>query len=315
MYKILSLSGGGVRGIYQAAYLRKIAPSLPKPLCKNFDLIAGTSTGSIVAAGVAFDIDLNQIVKLFETRAGAIFSGRRLSGFRSGPHYNSDPLREELDRVFEKRKLSEASTPLLVAATVLHPRYAPKQFSTFTLPGPVWDDPEFKVVDVIMASCAAPSYFKPQRLDHPRDRRTFVDGGMWANSPSLDAVISAHHYAKKAFTETKVLTLGNGETAQTSDPVEFENLRPFSKQMIRSLFDIMFAAQSVGADQLTEMLLPEGHMLQLNSTLHKPIALDDVESALRELPALAEHDAVERLPRIVAFLSSSEVTPPPKKSP
>jgi patatin-like phospholipase/acyl hydrolase len=308
-YKILSLSGGGARGIYQAVYLRSIAESLSKPLCRNFDLIAGTSTGSIVAAGVAFDVNLDDIVNLFETRAAEIFSGRLLSGFRQGPRYNSNPLRQELVRVFNEKKLKEACTPLFVAATMLFPCYAPRQFSTFKDPGATYADPEFKLVDVIMASCAAPSYFEPHRLDHPNERRSYVDGGMWANSPSLDAVISAYHYEKKQFADIKVLSIGNGETVQNYDPEKFKKLRPVSKAMIGSLFDIMFAAQSKGADEMTDMLLPKGNFLRINSTLDEAIDLDDAAGAVSRLPAYATQDAAANLEKIVAFFGLNVALP------
>ncbi|HEV8573262.1 MAG TPA: patatin-like phospholipase family protein, partial [Dehalococcoidia bacterium] len=212
-YKILSLNGGGARGIYQAVYLKNIAGNFPAPFCKSFDLIAGTSTGSIVAAGVAFEIDLDKISKLFEEKAPEIFASRRLASLRSGPRYSSAPLREELRRIFGDRTLVEATTPLLIPATALN-RYAPRAFSPFHEPGVAYSDPTLKIVDVVMASCAAPSYFAPVKVEAPVkkdvDPRMYVDGGMWANSPSLDAVIHVYYYLKKPFDEMKLVSLGNG---------------------------------------------------------------------------------------------------------
>lgn len=302
MYKILSLSGGGARGIYQAVYLRALGPSFTQPLCKKFDLIAGTSTGSIVAAGVAFEIDLVEIVDLFKKRAPEIFSARWFSSVRSGPHYSSDPLRAELDKVFGEKRLKEASRPLLIPATVLN-RYAPRQFSTFEVPGVVWTDPELKVVDVVMASCAAPSYFSPVKPDHPHEERSYVDGGMWANSPSLVAVISAHYYLKIPLAEMKLLSLGNGEAVQGANPKEFATLRPISKPMISSIFDMMFAAQSKAADELVEMVLAPGNFKRINSTLSERINLDDAARAVSKLPPLAAADAANDVAGIVSFLA------------
>jgi patatin-like phospholipase/acyl hydrolase len=71
--RILSLSGGGVRGIFQAVFLREIASQLKKPIRDQFDLIAGTSTGAIVALGIALNVNLDKIVELFEEQGDKIF--------------------------------------------------------------------------------------------------------------------------------------------------------------------------------------------------------------------------------------------------
>jgi patatin-like phospholipase/acyl hydrolase len=309
VYKILSLPGGGARGIYQAAYLQAIAPSFPGKLGRQFDLISGTSTGSIVAAAVAFDVDLDKVVGLFKEKAPAIFARRWLSSIRKGPRYSAAVLRDELDKLFGNSTLKDASRRLLIPATVLNPRYAARQFSTFCEPGVQYVDPQLKVVDVVMASCAAPSYFAPVEPAYINSQgktvsegRAYSDGGMWANSPSLDAVISANCYEKCPFDQIKLLSLGNGETVQRADPKRFARLRPISVDMITSIFEMMFAAQSKSADQLAEMLLGPERVLSLNSTLQEPIPLDDAARAIELLPPLAVQDAANDLARVTKFL-------------
>ena len=72
-YPHLELTGGGIRGIFQAVYLREIETQLSKPVRECFDLVAGTSTGAIIGLGVALGVDLNKIVQLFEFSGSSIF--------------------------------------------------------------------------------------------------------------------------------------------------------------------------------------------------------------------------------------------------
>ena len=299
-YKILSLSGGGVRGIYQAVFLKGIAASFhPKPLYECFNLISGTSTGSIVAAGLAFDRPLEEIVTLFKTKASEIFAKRWLSYLRSGPRYRSNPLREELEKVFGKdTTLKDAKTRILITATVLD-RFAPRAFSPFNEPGVANKDDDTRIVDVIMASCAAPTYFSPIRVGE----RSYVDGGMWANSPSTDAVVHVNHYEKIPLSEIKLLSIGNGEVAQGVNPLEFAKLRPLSKGMITSIFDMMFASQSIASHELVDMMLVKGNFMRIDSSLEGKIPLDDAKAAIGKLPALAEADAEKYLPELKNFLA------------
>ena len=297
MYRILSLSGGGIRGIYQAHFLKNVVQSFPKkPFCENFELIAGTSTGSIVAAGIACEKSLEEIIELFEQIGPKIFARRRFSYVRSGSHYSNVPLKTALKEIFQGRTLKQARQPLLITSTVLDPYYKPRVISNFTEYGLKFIDPDLKIEDIVLASCAAPSYFNPTKMEG--DNRTFVDGGIWANSPALDAVISAHYYEGIQFEMMRLLSLGNGETKQGSDPEQFKRLRPLSPMMIRSIINMMFGAQSVAIQELTEMLLPKGNFLFVNPDLPASIELDDVGSALDKLPPRATADAADLIPAI-----------------
>ena len=82
-FNILALDGGGVRGIYAAHILARLEDTLGTPVPKLFDLIAGTSTGSIIAGAAAANIPMETLVELFESQADRIFGRRRNSVFRS----------------------------------------------------------------------------------------------------------------------------------------------------------------------------------------------------------------------------------------
>src|SRR5678815_4082548 len=102
-FQILSFSGGGMRGIFQGVYVREITKHLGgAPLSDSFDLITGTSTGAIIALGVALNIDANKMVQIFLKCGPAIFTPRWqwYLSFCKGPRYNIQYLREALATVF-----------------------------------------------------------------------------------------------------------------------------------------------------------------------------------------------------------------------
>lgn len=311
--RILSLSGGGIRGIFQAVYLREIATQLSKPLSEYFDLVAGTSTGAIIALGVALGIDLSKIVQLFETHGGDIFpstvrrsANRTLSWFYRGPRYDQEPLRRILGEVFQadgtrQLQMKDCRPPVVIAAATLD-RYQIRTFTTLDRCGaPDSRDGELFAADVALASAAAPLFFPAFR---PRGRmqngqirieeRTYVDGGVWANNPTLWAVMQAHRHMGVAFTDMRVISVGNGEVPAGSVGIDFNNL--LRAKMLSPILDIIFSTQSELSDLSTAYLLNDENMsgermLRVNAQLDKIIDLDDVFEAVRRLKPLAEQAA------------------------
>ena len=118
IYRILCLSGGGIRGIFQAVYLRNIATAFDKPLHECFDLIAGTSTGAIIALGLAFGVDPQKLVDLFKNDGPKIFRPRRFASIRKGPKYSQEPLRSALSSVLNVKRLGEVKRDVVVAGEI-----------------------------------------------------------------------------------------------------------------------------------------------------------------------------------------------------
>jgi predicted acylesterase/phospholipase RssA len=299
-YGILSLSGGGVRGIFQAVFLHCIAKQLPeKPFYDHFQLIAGTSTGAIVAAGVAFGIDLARIVELFTHRGQTIFSPRRLSILRRGPRYSNLALREALTNVFGSKRMYEAEKPLFICATTLD-SFKARIIATNS------EDTHAPVVDAILASCAAPTYFPSVRIEP--HHRSYVDGGLWANNPSLAAVMSLDEQFRKS--RAWVLQVGNGTPVQGILPGTYNKLSPISPKMVAAILDMMFAAQSSVAYQHCRNILGDEHILSIDTNLRKYIAVDDVVSAIEILPPLAEEEARKNFKDVKKLFSTGRVLRP-----
>src|SRR5688572_20302324 len=119
MFRILSIDGGGVRGIFPAYLLKLLADQVPnQDLRPVFDLIVGTSTGGLIAAGIACGISLERIVELYESRSKGIFGRRRIT-FRQTMRsaYASDQLRALVDDIFTTTTLGDVTSRLILPAT------------------------------------------------------------------------------------------------------------------------------------------------------------------------------------------------------
>src|SRR5262249_27757428 len=140
---------------------------------------------------MAFDKDLDSVIDLFRTHGPTIFKARFLSGFRKGPKYNPELLRKALEGVFGSSKLIDSSRSIVIPATTLN-RFGIRVFTNLDRKR---NDPDhqLKVVDVVMASCAAPTFLPPVKPSG--GQRDYVDGGLWANTPSLLSVMQAHTHA------------------------------------------------------------------------------------------------------------------------
>ncbi|HVG11036.1 MAG TPA: CBASS cGAMP-activated phospholipase [Thermoanaerobaculia bacterium] len=285
-FRILSLSGGGVRGLFQAIFLKSLSENLREPLWKYFDLIAGTSTGALIALAVALEVDLDRVVAAYRDQSCSIFRRKKLGGLRRGPRYDSTRLRALATELLGEQRLGDCKTNVLVTATSLE-QYRHRIFST--LPGHLSSDRELPAKDVALASSAAPTYFSPVR---PGDReRAYVDGGLWANSPAIPAILEAFHRLQVPFERMHLLALGNGRFPEGSTTGFFSRLRPWSLQAIGNLFDLMFAAQASFAQDLAHLLLSRERVLSVDVPLGEVIQLDNPKRAIEVLPALAESEA------------------------
>ena len=222
-FRVLSLDGGGVRGLYTASLLNQLcvrfsqmnkSPSQSRfDLGAKFDLIAGTSTGSIIAMALAAGVPLEDVVALYRGKAGDIFSGRmplQTGGVFAKAKAALWVLQNLLAPANSSVQLSSALVKIFAADTVeqLYLRRnialcipsidAETQLSwVFKTPhlARLSRDNKYSIVDVCLASSAAPVFFPMHSIDRPdlsvRMAHIFVDGGLWANNPILVALVEA----------------------------------------------------------------------------------------------------------------------------
>jgi hypothetical protein len=226
-YRVLSLDGGGIRGLYTASLLHQLSlrfTRLPgaKPqglldLGAKFDLIVGTSTGSFLAMALAAGVSLEQVIALYRNEGSKIFTKQMplqhgcmsdkiralfWTLFRArAPANHSEPLRTALEKVlgdetfddlYRRRKIA-VCIPTINAETQ-------KAWVFKTAHGPrLTRDNHYKLVDACMASAAAPIYFPMHGVGSPEpgvnSTTWFVDGGLWANDPVLIGLAEALEFA------------------------------------------------------------------------------------------------------------------------
>lgn len=227
-YRVLSLDGGGMRGIYTAAFLDRLVVQYARTRCldsldlgKGFDLITGTSTGAIVACALAVGRPMSEVAKLYRDHGRQIFPHRIKSTpsaiwrmFVGGRYVHKgdavlrDALTAVLDQwtmldVFEKRGISLSIPAVLMSS---HRSWVFKK----TPASGVRDD-EYKLVDVCMASSAAPIFRSLAAVDDPNNdhgvKQVFADGGLWANNPIMVGLVDALACAPKQ-TPIEIFSLG-----------------------------------------------------------------------------------------------------------
>lgn len=203
--RILSLDGGGIRGVIPATVLAAMEAQLGQPIALAFDLIAGTSTGGILALALTIPgpdgrprYTPADIIRMYEEEGPTIFSASpwqklvRL-GNLNGPKYGCDGIESVLHRYFGDARLKDALTDVLITAYEIDRLRDPFFFrSRRARLDPTYD---FFMRDVARATSAAPTYFEPLKLAaQPGDKLDYyalVDGGVFANNPAMCAFAEA----------------------------------------------------------------------------------------------------------------------------
>jgi uncharacterized protein len=209
-FRILSLDGGGIRGAFTASFLATIEEKLGHSITDHFDLLAGTSTGGIIAVALALGERCDRVRDFYSEHGPAIFTRRKqlpiplwlrlparlanclLARFKLDvdlirqSRYDGESLKAALEEVFGGRTIEEATRRLLIPSVDL--------ISGKTVVFKTPHQPDFirdrhiSAVDVILATTAAPTYF-PHSVMKPGT--AYTDGGVWANNPSMAAYVEA----------------------------------------------------------------------------------------------------------------------------
>jgi uncharacterized protein len=212
-FRVLSLDGGGMRGTYTAAYLSCVAAAFAKArdipaidIGKAFDLIVGTSTGGIIGCALAADVSLLDVIDLYRKHGPAIFPQRLPTGILGviAQHWSrpralqlgAEALRRALEDclgnetilgVYERRGIALAITAVEMG------QHRSWVFKTPHLSSSNGRDNHYRLVDVCLATSAAPVYRSMAAIERPDGPglNIFVDGGLWANNPVLVGLVDA----------------------------------------------------------------------------------------------------------------------------
>ena len=193
VFKILSIDGGGIKGLYSAKIIDHLEKRTGSPIGDYFDLIAGTSTGGLIALGLSLGKPASELVDFYQKHGPLIFANclpfsRKIRSFQQllfRSKYSAKELRAALEEIFEKKTIGDAKNLLCIPSYNLTlGKNRVFKFDHSKLPG---TDNNISMVDVGLATSAAPTYFPVHKIEN----QYFVDGGVWANNPSMCALLEA----------------------------------------------------------------------------------------------------------------------------
>ncbi|MGB8522160.1 MAG: patatin-like phospholipase family protein [Candidatus Acidiferrales bacterium] len=275
-YRILALDGGGIRGIYTAVLLNRIAQEVPG-FTDRADLLAGTSTGGIIALGLAKGMVPADLVNLYRDNGKTIFSRDLLHeigdlGNLVGAKYDNTDLIEIIDRTFGDGKLKELlPRHVLIPSFDLDNKAVPPKLRTWkpkfyhNYAGPQSDGDE-NIADVALRTSAAPTYFPVYQ--------GYVDGGVVANNPAMAALAQAidNVTGGQQLADLRLFSVGTGLTPVF---VSGDEHNWGLAQWAQILADMMLGGMVGVADYECARLLGNNYF-RLTPILPTPITLDDV---------------------------------------
>lgn len=314
-FYILSIDGGGFRGTFAAHLLKKIEETWQLDWRSHFSLLAGTSTGAILAAGLAYGKTAGELAEFYKTHGEAIFTPRLRACF--GPfklftsRYSSNKLKTRLEEVFGETTLGQIEIPLILPAVDIGNGCVHVSKSKYH--DEFIRDPSMRVSDAVLGSCAAPTYFDPVVVGTYQ----LADGGLWANNPSLVATIDAHYRLKIPLEKIRVLSIGTGKSRvfypRSQSKWKDRLLRSwqgwgFLTRWHHSRFiDLILNLQSENAHNMLCLLNGESplnpeQVLRLNFESDQPLPLDCVRKR-DDWTTKADHIFTHESSRINRFLA------------
>ncbi len=262
--KVLAIDGGGIRGLIPALVLAEIEERTSRRIAELVDMIAGTSTGGILACalGKPGPLPAAEVAALYVEEGPKIFDRSLLKQITSlggylDERYSDSGLLRALERYLGETPMSAATVPLLLTAydteaRAIHLLRSEGEHSGATM------------VQAAHATSAAPTYFEPVSLGGA----TLIDGGVFAINPSLVA------YAELGGRLNLLLSLGTGEHTR---PLPYEKVKDWGQlEWARPVIDVVFDGGQDAVDMQLRALLPDGYV-RLQTQLEK--ASDDLDDA------------------------------------
>jgi uncharacterized protein len=295
MFRILSLDGGGIKGAFTASVLTTLEEETGCSIADHFDLITGTSTGGILAIGLGLGFSAKQLRDFYVNRGPTIFprtsiTGRPLSFLRwlRAPKHSHAVLREELGAILGERKFGESKCRLVI------PTYDANAGRIFMLKTAhdkrFVHDIEALAVDAALATSAAPTYFEASPFP-VHEGASYVDGGVWANCPTLVGAVEALAFLGQTSADLDILSIGT-----TNEPF---NIAKHHKSGLAGwnlgVIDLMFAGQMEAA-RTQAALLAQGRLHRIDFTAKQgQFSLDDARpEVIQTLVGLGRGKAVEK---------------------
>lgn len=301
-YRILAIDGGGVRGLIPAIWLSKIEQELGKPLNNYFDLVVGTSTGSLLACAVATGTPMKEAAQIYIDRAAQVFpqsdgrfwqNAKRFVTQRfAGPQYGAEGLQTTLKDVLGDRNFGECKIPTMVTTYNLLNRKALmlKSWRTDHAALPMWE--------VCAASSSAPTFFPAHVMRVGVADLPLVDGGVVAASPAASALTEAIRLDRdngepRSLDDYVMVSLGTGVSTRHISIEEGLSWGPWDWAI--PLFDIVFDGNRQAVNYMCRNLLTPDNYIRLQVRLDA--ASSDMDNSdptnINALAAVAQNYMVQ----------------------
>lgn len=306
LFKILSVDGGGIRGIFPAHILQCVQERLGIDVFDYFDMIAGTSTGSIIAAGIACQKQPMELVSLYRKHGAEIF-GQKIKSWwpsilKQGMHskYENKNLKTILHNEFGDVKLGDIQKPLLIPTTdignggvhVFKSSYS----NSFTR------DMNVTVKQAVLASCSAPAFFNPTKVHN----YLLADGGVWANNPALAAVIDAQYRLNVDIKNIRILSIGTGQSKTAYGMDENKNWGLLMGWKNLEFISFLLSLQAQSTQNYLQLMLAKDQLTRLDFKSDNPLPMDDA-TLLGDLVSRADKLFTHKSEELMKFFNIQEV--------
>jgi len=285
VFQILSLDGGGIKGVFSVALLAALERDLDIHIADYFDLIAGTSTGGIIALGLGLGLSPREILDFYVEWGERIFP-KRLGGnllHWFSRKYPCEPLELALRHCFGEKLFSDSNKRLVIPSFnlgeddvyIFRTRHHERLRRDYKVPA--WK--------IALATSAAPTFLPSYRgIDSIR----LVDGGVWANNPTVVAIVEAYSTLDVPLTSIRVLNIG------TTDPIVKRHERLDSGGKIawarnNAAIDVILRGQSLAAYKQAIHLIGSDDIVRLSPQVADGIFSLDGVTKTDDLIAKAAH--------------------------
>lgn len=286
-FRILSIDGGGLRGLIPVLILKEMERRSGRRITELFDLISGTSTGGLIAAGITVSDNgkdpkytLDQIEKIYTDRGKDIFPKKNfiksvISGVSSlkNPKYSADGLQKVLTDLLGQKRISDCILPIFISSYDLYNNEALLFKYRHAIRYP---ENNALLVDVCRATSAAPTYLPAYNFTYQDKQRVCVDGGIYMNNPAMGALVEVIKYHNEApynrqelkLNDVSILSLGTGHYSSeiARKKVEGWGLLDWAA----NITDVMMQAVNQTTTYQAEELTASGNFLRINPAITNP---------------------------------------------
>lgn len=305
MKRILSIDGGGIKGVFPASFLATVEDTIEDNIANYFDLIVGTSTGGIIAMGLGLGLSAKDILKFYEESGPYIFGGNRfLRSLRwlGIAKYSSKKLKEKLTICFNQRKLGDSVKRLVIPCTNLETGEV-HVYKTAHHPRLQRDYKE-EAIEAVLATTAAPTYFRPHQSS---SGTPLTDGGIWANNPVCVAIIEAISVLNWPKDSIKVLSIGC-----TTEPLKINWGRRSSLGILywaKKLINLFMLTPSNASLGMASLLIGHENIIRIEPVVPRGRFNLDQTKEISSLKGLGNSEARKALPNLNKIFLNNHAEP------